>query len=50
MPNDDQFAARININPSLHRALIALLQADLQSNNCLIRVFKYNLRNNESKN
>jgi len=51
MPNDDdQFAARMNINPSLHRGLIALLQADLQSNNRPIRAFKYNLQNNESQN
>jgi len=50
LPNDDQFAARLNINPSLHRGLIALLQADFQSNNCLIFPFKYNLQNNESQN
>jgi len=51
MPNDDdQFAARININQSLHRGFIALLKADLQSNNRPIRAFKYNLQNNESQN
>lgn len=48
--DDDQFAASVNVNPSLHRGLIGLQQADLQSNNRLIRAFKYNLQNNESQN